>query len=86
LLDQAALPELDEMFVTPHPADIEAVCVAARVGHRHVDRSRDLVPALELAARTGGVQVVEVTADPQLQRRRRAEVHDAVTAVLARDG
>jgi len=86
LLDQAALPELDEMFVTPHPADIEAVCVAARVGHRRVDRSRDLVPALELAARTGGVQVVEVTADPQLQRRRRAEVHDAVTAVLARDG
>jgi 2-succinyl-5-enolpyruvyl-6-hydroxy-3-cyclohexene-1-carboxylate synthase len=85
LLDQAELPELEELFVTRHPADIGAVCAAAQVGHRRVDRSDDLVPALEQAARTGGVQVVEVSADPELQRRRRAEVRDAVAATLARD-
>ncbi len=85
LLDQAALPELDELFVTPHPAEIAQVCSAAGVGHRPIERSRDLVPALEQAARAGGVQVVEVAADPALQRRRRAEVRDAVAATLARD-
>jgi hypothetical protein len=39
---------------------------------------------LEEAARAGGVQVVEVTADPQLQRARRIEVRDVVAATLAR--
>jgi 2-succinyl-5-enolpyruvyl-6-hydroxy-3-cyclohexene-1-carboxylate synthase len=85
LLDQAGLPELDELFVTPHAADVGAICAAARVRHRRVDRSRDLVPALERAAHAGGVQVVEVVIDPDLQRRRRAEVRDLVAATLARD-
>lgn len=85
-LDHARLPELEELFVTPHPADIAAVCAAAHVGHRHVDRSSTFVAAVEDAARTGGVQVVEVKADPEIQRRRRAEVRQAVTTVLARDG
>ncbi|HEX3299938.1 MAG TPA: 2-succinyl-5-enolpyruvyl-6-hydroxy-3-cyclohexene-1-carboxylic-acid synthase [Actinomycetota bacterium] len=85
LLDQAGLPELEELFVTPHPSEIATVCAAARVGHRRVDRSNELVPALEQAARMGGVQVVEVSADPDLQRRRRAEVRDVVAATLARD-
>jgi hypothetical protein len=53
MLDHARLPELDELFVTPHPAEIADVCGAAGVGHRLVDRSRDLVPALERAARDG---------------------------------
>ena len=83
-LDQAALPELEELFVTPHPAEIGAVCAAAGVGHRLVERSRDLVPALEQAARAGGVQVVEVMTDPALQRRRRAELREGVAATLAR--
>jgi 2-succinyl-5-enolpyruvyl-6-hydroxy-3-cyclohexene-1-carboxylate synthase len=83
LLDQAGVPELDELFVTPHASDVAGLCGAARVGHRRVDRARDLVPALERAAHTGGVQVVEVTADPELQRRRRAEVRDVAAAALA---
>lgn len=85
LLDQAGLPELDELFVTGHTADIAGICAAARVGHRRVDRSGDLVPTLEHAARAGGVQVVQVAADPALQRRRRAEVRNVVAATLERD-
>jgi 2-succinyl-5-enolpyruvyl-6-hydroxy-3-cyclohexene-1-carboxylate synthase len=85
LLDQAGLPELEELFVTPHPADIGAVCAAARIGHRRVDRSGDFVTALEQAARAGGVQVVEVRADPELQRLHRADVREVVAATLARD-
>jgi 2-succinyl-5-enolpyruvyl-6-hydroxy-3-cyclohexene-1-carboxylate synthase len=84
MLDQARLPELEELFVTPHPAEIAAVCAAAHVGHRRVPRSSEFVPALEAAARAGGVQVVEVTADPDVQRRRRAEVRDIVAETLAR--
>jgi len=84
LLDQARLPELAELFVTPPPAEIGAVCTAAGVGHRRIDRSGALVPALEDAARARGVQVVEVATDPELQRRRRADVRDAVADVLAR--
>ena len=84
MLDQARLPELDELFVTPHPAAIADVCGAAGVGHHLVDRSRDLVPALERAARDGGAQVIEVAAEPDIQRRRRTEVRDAVAATLAR--
>ncbi len=84
MLDQARLPELDELFVTAHPAAIADVCGAAGAGHQLVDRSRDLVPALERAARAGGAQVVEVAAAPDEQRARRAEVRDAVAASLAR--
>jgi 2-succinyl-5-enolpyruvyl-6-hydroxy-3-cyclohexene-1-carboxylate synthase len=84
MLDQARLPELGELFVTPHPAKIADICGAAGVGHHLVDRSRDLVPALERAARDGGAQVIEVAAEPDIQRRRRAEVRDAVGATLAR--
>jgi 2-succinyl-5-enolpyruvyl-6-hydroxy-3-cyclohexene-1-carboxylate synthase len=84
LLDQARLPELEELFLTPHPADIGAVCAAARVGHHRVDRSGGLLSVLEDAARAGGVQVVEVAADPELQRARRTEVRDVVAATLAR--
>ena len=85
LLDQAGVPELDELFVTRHDADIAAMCAAAHVGHQRVDRSRDLVPALEHAARAGGIQIVEVPADSDLQRHRRGDVRDAVTATLASD-
>jgi 2-succinyl-5-enolpyruvyl-6-hydroxy-3-cyclohexene-1-carboxylate synthase len=85
LLDQARLPELHELFVTPHPVEIGDVCRAARVGHQRVERSRDLVHALERAARAGGVQVVEVAADPDVQRRRRDEVRDVVEVTLAPD-
>jgi 2-succinyl-5-enolpyruvyl-6-hydroxy-3-cyclohexene-1-carboxylate synthase len=85
MLDQAGLAELEQLFVTPHPADIGAVCDAASVGHRRVERAAGFVPAVEAAARTGGVQVVEVRADPEVQRARRAEVHAAAAATLARE-
>jgi len=82
MLDQASLPEHEALFTTPHPASIEALCVAAHAGHSWVERARELVPALERAARIGGVQVVEVTIDAKRDRARRAELRAAVAGAL----
>jgi 2-succinyl-5-enolpyruvyl-6-hydroxy-3-cyclohexene-1-carboxylate synthase len=84
LLPQRALPEHRELFVTPHDVEIATVCAAAGAGHERVKRARDLQPALERAARAGGVRVVEVAIDPDLNRERRDEVRIAVADVLSR--
>ena len=82
LLPQRSLPEHRELFVTPHGLEIGAVCAAAGAGHERVERATDLQPAMERAARAGGVEVVEVTIDPDLNRARRDEVKAAVAAAL----
>jgi 2-succinyl-5-enolpyruvyl-6-hydroxy-3-cyclohexene-1-carboxylate synthase len=83
LLDQVSVPEFEELFLTPHPASIADVCVAARVPHELVQRAADLTPALERAIRDGGVHVVEVAIDPERDRGRRsllrARVHEVLT-------
>ena len=83
MLDQASLPEHERLFTTPHPASIGSLCAAAAAGHARIERAGDLVPALERAARDGGVQVVEVTIDAERDRARRAELRAAVAAALA---
>lgn len=77
-LDQRAVPELERLFVTPHPAAIEEVCRAARAGHQLVDRAGGLALALERAVRAGGVQVVEVPIDAARDRARREELRARV--------
>ena len=82
MLDQGSVPELEQLFTTPHPAAIEDVCAAANVGHSLVGRSSELHPALERAARAGGVHVVEVSIDAERDRERRAELHAEIHAAL----
>jgi 2-succinyl-5-enolpyruvyl-6-hydroxy-3-cyclohexene-1-carboxylate synthase len=82
LLPQAALPELDELFVTPHGIDFGTVASAAGAGYERVDRGGDLLPALDRAAVAGGVRMVEVPIDRALAVRRRAQVKDAVRRAL----
>jgi 2-succinyl-5-enolpyruvyl-6-hydroxy-3-cyclohexene-1-carboxylate synthase len=83
LLPQASLPEHRALFTTPHDVDIEAVCSAAGCGWRRVDRATALVPALEAAAASGGVQVVEVVVDASLGLTLRVALKDRVTSSLA---
>lgn len=82
-LDQGRLPELEELFLTPHPVEVAALCAAAGTPHQQVRRAAELVPALARAAHAGGVQVVEVVIDPALQHDRRAAVREAIAETLA---
>jgi 2-succinyl-5-enolpyruvyl-6-hydroxy-3-cyclohexene-1-carboxylate synthase len=83
MLDQATLPEFDELFLTPHPASIAAVCAAASAGHVLVARASELPEALDRAIGAGGVQVIEVEIDAERDRARRAELRDKVGDALA---
>jgi 2-succinyl-5-enolpyruvyl-6-hydroxy-3-cyclohexene-1-carboxylate synthase len=86
LLPQRDLPELSELFTTPHDLDLAAICAASGVGHRCPARGGDLVPAVERAREAGGVQVVEVPIDPEANVRRHAEVRAAVSEALGSEG
>jgi 2-succinyl-5-enolpyruvyl-6-hydroxy-3-cyclohexene-1-carboxylate synthase len=82
LLPQGGLPELDELFVTPHGIDFGAVASAAGAGYERVEHAGDLAPALDRAWSEGGVWIVEVPIDRASAVRRRAEIREAVKAAL----
>jgi 2-succinyl-5-enolpyruvyl-6-hydroxy-3-cyclohexene-1-carboxylate synthase len=86
LLPQRDLPEHEALFVTPSGIDIHAVCEAGGAAHRRVETGAAFVPALEGAAKAGGVQVVEVGVDAALGIARRAGLRDALTGVLGTAG
>ncbi|MGZ8607399.1 MAG: 2-succinyl-5-enolpyruvyl-6-hydroxy-3-cyclohexene-1-carboxylic-acid synthase [Actinomycetota bacterium] len=81
-LDQRDLPELEELFTTPHGLDLASVCAAAGAGHHLVERAADLVPAVERARALGGVHVVELPIDAEANVRRHAEIHRVVADAL----
>ena len=83
-LPQRELPELEELFTTPHGLDLGAICRAARAVHVVVERAADLIPAIERARDAGGVHVVEVPIDRARDVERHAEVQAAVAAALDR--
>jgi 2-succinyl-5-enolpyruvyl-6-hydroxy-3-cyclohexene-1-carboxylate synthase len=82
LLPQRELPEHRALFTTPHAVDLAALCAAARVGHARIDQAAALTPALDEAARSGGVRVVEVVVDPSQALKLREELRDAVDRSL----
>ena len=81
-LPQRDLPELEELFTTPHGLHLGAVCAAAGARHERVERSADVIPALERSMGVAGVGVVEIVVDPEQNRQRHAELAAAVAAAL----
>lgn len=79
MLDQARLPEREELFATPHGVEPAALAAAAGAGHHLVRRAGELVTAIDRARAAGGVQLVEV----RTERGRNAELHRALAAVVA---
>jgi 2-succinyl-5-enolpyruvyl-6-hydroxy-3-cyclohexene-1-carboxylate synthase len=85
MLPQASLDhnEFELLFGTPHGLDLEAIARASGAGVRTVDSARVLVPAINEAAATGGVQFVRVRVHRQRAVALRAEVSRTVSAALA---
>ncbi len=83
LLPQAALPEHEDLFVTPHRIDLSALATAAGAGHSTVYRGVDLPGAVRRAAMEDTVHVVEVPIDRAAGIRFRLEVREAVRTALA---
>jgi 2-succinyl-5-enolpyruvyl-6-hydroxy-3-cyclohexene-1-carboxylate synthase len=83
-LPQRELSEFEELFATPHGRDLGAICRAAGAGHARVERSGDLIPAIERARGAGGVHVVEVPIDRARNVELHAAVQEAVAAALGR--
>jgi 2-succinyl-5-enolpyruvyl-6-hydroxy-3-cyclohexene-1-carboxylate synthase len=81
-LRQRGLPEFERLFETPHGMDLGAICAAAGAGHSRIERAGELIPAVGAAAAGGGVHVVEVLIDPELDRARHGEVQAAVDEAL----
>ncbi|HYG72826.1 MAG TPA: 2-succinyl-5-enolpyruvyl-6-hydroxy-3-cyclohexene-1-carboxylic-acid synthase [Actinomycetota bacterium] len=82
LLPHRGLPELDELFVTPHGLDLSEISAAAGVGHRRVERSSELVPAIDRSRAEGGVRVVEIVVDRDSGARTRELVRGVVASAL----
>jgi 2-succinyl-5-enolpyruvyl-6-hydroxy-3-cyclohexene-1-carboxylate synthase len=86
MLPQASLApdEFELLFGTPHGLDLEAIARAAGAGVRTADSARVVIPAINEAAATGGVQIVRVRLQRQRAVELRAEVSRTVSAALAR--
>jgi 2-succinyl-5-enolpyruvyl-6-hydroxy-3-cyclohexene-1-carboxylate synthase len=82
-LEQRSLPELEELFTTPHGIDLGATVRAAGAHHTRVERSRDLLPAIAARRAFGGIHVVEVVIDAERDRARRDEIRHAVANAAA---
>jgi 2-succinyl-5-enolpyruvyl-6-hydroxy-3-cyclohexene-1-carboxylate synthase len=80
---QAALPEHERLFITPHGADLRTLADAARVDYARIERAADLVRALEDAVAARGIHLLEVPIERTANVRRHAEVQTAVDAALA---
>ncbi len=82
MLGQRDLPELSELFTTPHGLDLASLCAAAGASHTRVTETWAFAPAIEHALTGDGVSVVEVGADAETGRIQRAAIQDAVDDAL----
>jgi 2-succinyl-5-enolpyruvyl-6-hydroxy-3-cyclohexene-1-carboxylate synthase len=82
-LEQRRLPEHRRLFTTPHGLDLGAVATAARVPHTRIERAAEVDAAVRGSAARGGVRLIEVPVDADLNVARHAEVRAAVASALA---
>jgi 2-succinyl-5-enolpyruvyl-6-hydroxy-3-cyclohexene-1-carboxylate synthase len=82
LLPASGLAEHEALFVTPHQIDLQALASAAGSGYWRVERSGELAPALDKAAASAGIRLVEVFIDRATALAVRHRCREAVAASL----
>lgn len=85
-LEQRRLPEFADLFLAPHGLDLSKVAAGAGARHALVERGADLGPTVIEASRSGGVWIVEVPSDRDLNVARHLEVDAAVASALEARG
>lgn len=73
----------ERYFLTPHGTDLSAVLGGLGIRHRRAVDPTELREALDVAARTGGVDVIEVPVDAAANVAQHRAVEQAVHAALA---
>lgn len=76
----------ERYFLTPHGTDLSAVLGGLGIRHRRASDPTELREALDVATRTGGVDVIEVPVDPAANVAQHRAVEQAVRATLAGTG
>ena len=83
-LPQAGFPErFEQVFGTPHGADVAALAAVSGAGYRRLERAGDLHDVLDAASAAGGVQLVHVRTERDANRRLHARLAKAAAAALA---
>lgn len=77
-----ASPRFEQLFATPHSVDLTALAAVHGVASQTVDRSVDVVPAVQRALEGGGVRLVVVRTDRVANVAVHEELHAAVAAAL----
>jgi 2-succinyl-5-enolpyruvyl-6-hydroxy-3-cyclohexene-1-carboxylate synthase len=85
-LPQARFPgSFERVFGTPHGRDLTHLAAFHQLGYHRVDAASDLRPALTATRRSGGLHLVHVRTDRQVNRqlhdRLTRTVHDALDAL-----
>ena len=83
-LPQAAEPEFERLFATPHNLDLSMLAVLYRCGYRLLEKASELEPAMAAAKQIGGIQIIEARTDRETNVDLHREIWSAVGEALRR--
>ena len=82
-LPASALPELDDLFVTPQTVDVAALARAYGLETARVERASKVGPAVRDSLAAGGVRLIVVPTDRRTNVARHEAIWSAVAAAIA---
>jgi 2-succinyl-5-enolpyruvyl-6-hydroxy-3-cyclohexene-1-carboxylate synthase len=81
-LPQATHPQFERLFATPHGLDIQDLARLYRCGYTLLEPNSELKAACQVAAKSGGLQIIEARTDRRLNVEIHRQLWEAVSAQL----